>query len=171
MILNQEQIRALIQEKQLISNFIHLETQLTPNGFDLTVAKISYFSNQGALDFSNKERVLADYKEVSLTKDDPKHPYGWWILKPGIYKVLTNEIVSLPCDLVAVACPRSSLLRMGAFTVTAVWDAGFSGKSEFVLVVGNPQGLRIKQNARITQLIFIPVKETKAYEGIYKNLV
>ena len=56
--LNRQEIRKLIQEKELISNYIDLDTQLTPNGLDLTVARIFAFNARGAIDFSNKETAL-----------------------------------------------------------------------------------------------------------------
>jgi dUTP pyrophosphatase len=84
--------------------------------------------------------------------------------------VVTNEKVKLPLDLIGVAFPRSSLLRMGAFTQTGVWDAGFEGISEFVMVVTNPSGMKLKQNARLVQLVFTKITETETgYNGIYQN--
>ena len=62
--LNRQEIAKLIQEKSLVADFIDLETQLTPNGLDLTVAKIFKFAAGGALDFSNKERMLPETKEI-----------------------------------------------------------------------------------------------------------
>ncbi len=168
--LNREEIRELILEKNLVSGYIDLESQLTPNGFDMTVCKIYKFEGAGALDFSNKERVLPDTPELMAVKNSSDDKYGWWNLSSGVYKVLTNEVVTLPNDLIATAFSRSSLLRMGAFTQNGVWDAGFSGRSEFVLNVGNPLGIKVKQNAKILQLIFSRINHTQeGYNGIYKN--
>ncbi len=59
---------------------------------------------------------------------------------------------------------------MGAFTQTGVWDAGFKGKTEFILVVENPEGIKLKQNARVTQVIFLKITEAEqGYQGIYQN--
>ena len=103
-------------------------------------------------------------------KEKPEDEFGWWNLKEGAYKIRTNETVNIPNDLTAISFPRTSLLRMGAFTQNGVWDAGFKGKSEFILVVENPNGIRLKQNARITQLIFERINKTdKGYNGIYKS--
>lgn len=168
--LNRQEIQRLIKENKLISGYIDLDTQLTPNGFDLTAAKIYNFSSSGALDFSNKERIIPQTKEITAKKKQKRDKFGWWDLKKGIYKMVTNEIVNLPRDLIAVSFPRSSLLRMGVFTHTGVWDAGFNGRSEFALVVENPCGLKLKQNARIIQLIFTKINETESgYKGIYQN--
>jgi dUTP pyrophosphatase len=168
--LNREEIKKLIDTAGLVKDPVDLDTQLTPNGFDLTVKSIFAFEGAGALDFSNKERELPQARELSPEKRFPQDTFGWWSLKPGAYKIVTNETVTLGKDLIGVAFPRSSLLRMGAFTQTGVWDAGFSGKSEFVLHVANPLGVRIKQNARVVQLMFTHITETKnGYSGIYQN--
>lgn len=165
--LNREQIKELV-EKGLICGFIDLKTQLTPNGFDLTVEKIFSLQSYGALDFSNKERKLPKAKELLPKKIKKTDQFGWWHLKKGSYKIVTNEVVSLGLDLIAVAFSRTSLLRMGAFTQHGVWDAGFKGKSEFILIVDNPKGIKIKQNARIAQLVFIKMDKTmQGYSGIY----
>ncbi|MDD4954599.1 MAG: deoxyuridine 5'-triphosphate nucleotidohydrolase [Candidatus Omnitrophica bacterium] len=168
--LNKQEIKKLVEEKKLIEGLIDLETQLTPNGLDLTVGKIYAFDEAGAVDFSNKERVVPQGKEIIPEKKNPKDKFGWWMLKQGTYKVRTNETVNLPNDLVAQAFTRTTLLRMGAFTQHGVWDAGFTGRGEFVLIVGNPLGIKIKQNARIAQLVFLPTKETEGYKGIYNNI-
>ncbi|MCX5708480.1 MAG: deoxyuridine 5'-triphosphate nucleotidohydrolase [Candidatus Omnitrophica bacterium] len=168
--LNREEIKRLIEKNDLVSNYCDLDTQLTPNGFDLTAAKIFQFSQAGTLDFSNKERKIPESRELAVKKEKPQDKFGWWPLGPGIYKVVTNEKVKLPLDLIAVAFPRSSLLRMGAFTQTGVWDAGFEGISEFVIVVTNPLGMKLKQNARVAQLLFTKITETESgYNGIYQN--
>ena len=168
--LNREEIERLIKEKGLVTDYINLDVQLTPNGFDLTVEKVSEFDTAGALDFSNKERKVPEGREIPPQKDNPQDKFGWWNLKKGAYKIRTNETISLPKDLIAVSFPRTSLLRMGGFTQNGVWDAGFSGKGEFILLVENPNGIRLKQNARINQIIFTKINETeKGYDGIYSE--
>ncbi|MFQ5681318.1 MAG: deoxyuridine 5'-triphosphate nucleotidohydrolase [Candidatus Omnitrophota bacterium] len=167
--LNKEQIERLIRGGGLIEGCIHLKTQLTPNGFDLTAGQIFSFVSAGRLDFSNKQRALSDTQEVVPRKAQCGDKFGWWELPPGAYKVRTNETICLPLDLTALSFSRSSLLRMGAWTQHGVWDAGFKGKGEFVLVVGNPRGIKIKQNARVAQLVFFPTQETQGYRGIYQE--
>lgn len=166
--LNREEIKKSIESKRLIEGYIDLGTQLTPNGFDLTVKSVFEFDASGTLDFSNKERIIPEGREILPTKENPQDKFGWWNLKKGAYKVKTNEIINLPRDLIGIAFSRTSLLRAGAFTQHGVWDAGFKGRSEFILAVENPQGLRLKQNARLVQIVFMRIAETeKGYEGIY----
>jgi dUTP pyrophosphatase len=170
MILSKEEIRELIEKEKLIQNFISLKHQLTPNGFDLTVKKIFGFESEGKLDFSNKERILSELKEIKPVKEKKENKYGWWNLKKGCYLVETNEIVKLPLDLMAMGKPRSSSLRMGITINTGYWDSGFEGTSQFLLIVLNPNGVKIKENARICQIIFARTKGTKGgYNGVYQG--
>ena len=138
--LNREEIKNLIGKQKLVQNYLDLDIQLTPNGFDLTIEKIFGFDSKGALDFSNSERVIPAGKEVHSKKQKPQDKYGWWNLKRGVYKIRTNERVNLPKNLIGISFTRSSLLRMGAFTQTGVWDACFEGKAEFILAVENSKG-------------------------------
>jgi dUTP pyrophosphatase len=169
--LNREEIIRLIKEKKLVEGYIDLQTQVTPNGFDLTVSSIYGFKGAGALDFSNKERSVPEAGEILPEKIKRQDRFGWWKLKKGVYKIKTNEIINLPNDLIALSFSRTSILRMGVSTQHGVWDAGFCGRGEFLLIVENNKGIKIKQNARIAQLIFARINATaRGYEGAYKNL-
>jgi len=168
--LNKKEIKQLIEEKSLLENYIDLDKQLAPNGFDLTVGKIFEFESAGDIDFSNSQRIVPQGKELASKKRKQDDKYGWWELPQGAYKIRTNEAVNLPNNLAALGFTRTSLLRMGALTQNGVWDAGFRGKGEFMLVVENVNGLKLKQNARVAQMVFFPVNKTESYDGIYKNL-
>ena len=168
--LNKSEIKQLIEEMNLIQGHMNLDKQITPNGFDLTVEKIFLIDEPGSVDFSNNERVVPQGKELTPKKKKAEDKYGWWNLPKGVYKIRTNETVNIPNNLTALAFTRTTLLRMGALTQNGVWDAGFKGKSEFVLVVENPAGINVKQNARIIQLVFLRVEETEEYNGVYKHL-
>jgi dUTP pyrophosphatase len=95
---------------------------------------------------------------------------GFIDLMPGAYIITYNEIVNLPKNIMALARPRSSLLRCGVNVGTAVWDAGYSGRSQSLMVVYNPQGFRLQKNARIVQLIFFKLaQKTAGYKGVYQG--
>jgi dUTP pyrophosphatase len=71
----------------------------------------------------------------------------------------------------AMARARSTLLRCGASLQTALWDPGYRGRSQSLLVVHNPSGLRLKRNARLMQLVFMRLekKAEELYEGRYQG--
>ncbi len=156
-----EDIRKLILEKKLIENYIDLEKQLQPNGFDCTLHSIYSLSGEGRIDFDNKERVLPKVKELEFKND-------WIYLEEGFYKARINEVINLPNDVAALARPRSTMVRCGVNVLTAVWDAGYRGRSEVGLAVY--RGVWIKKNARIVQLVFFRLSgESEGYKGIYQN--
>jgi dUTP pyrophosphatase len=96
---------------------------------------------------------------------------GFLDLLPGIYHVLYNEVVSLPKNFMALARPRSSLNRSGVTIHSAVWDAGYAGRSTSLLEVLNPAGFRVQRNARVLQLVFFALASADAegYRGVYQG--
>ena len=167
MTLNKNQLQKRIEEENLITEFIDMETQLQPAGFDLTAEEIHRYEDEGKLDFSNSEREIPETEEVEAVKKSEGDDYGWWSLEPGAYKVVMNEYVDIPENFVGVAHPRSSLLRMGCTIGNALWEPGYTGPGEFVLIVQNPEGVEIKENARVNQLTFEEIDETEGYDGVY----
>ena len=161
-ILSKREILERIQsDTHLIKNFIDLDTQLQPAGIDLTLGKIFRIGSGGRLGFTNDERVLPEWEELWFDEN------GWIFLHPGGYIVQYNEIVHLPLDLMAVAKPRSSLLRMGATIFSAVWDPGYMGRGTGLLVVFNDYGIFLKKNCRILQLCFLKLSQrtSEGYRG------
>jgi dUTP pyrophosphatase len=138
------------------------EIQLQPAGVDLTVRKVMEFKTAGYVGF--KDKSIPDVEEIQ-----PRD--GIWYLKQGVYKVMFNEIVSVPNDVVGLCFPRSSLLRSGVVFACTVWDPGYVGRGEGLLSVLNPHGFNLEVGARVAQLVFMKLldKPTKIYSGVYKG--
>jgi len=164
-VLSKAQISALLSTKPpLIENLIDLNTQLQPNGVDLTVRQIEKIVSAGCVDFSNKDRKLSETKKLDFDDDRV-------FLSPGAYKVLFNEVIHLPKDIMAIGAPRTSLIRCGVTVETGFWDAGYEGRSESLLIVFNEKGFYVKRDARVLQLAFIKLSKvaSNGYEGIYQS--
>jgi len=148
-----------------VQSMIDAKTQTQMCGMELTLQKIECFSTAGAVAFDNSERELPETLPVEFDKD------GWAFLPAGSYLVTFNEIVSIPRDAAALARARSTLLRCGAALETALWDPGYRGRSQRLLVVFNSHGLRLKKNARLMQLIFLRLEDEaeNVYEGRYQG--
>jgi len=148
----------------LVAGAVDAAAQTQVNGFELTVEHVEAFEGSGRIGFDNADRVLPGYK---LLEWDGQ---GWLFLPKGCYKIVFNETVSIPKDMCAIARPRSSLLRMGVTVETAVWDAGYKGRSEALLVVYNEAGLYLKKNTRAIQLVFMRLGSAQeGYSGRYMN--
>ena len=164
-ILSKQDIHRLLQqEPPLIEGCINLEEQVQPNGIDLTLREVALLQSSGRIAVTDSQRLISDL--APLVFDG----LGFIDLLPGAYVITYNEIVHLPNNVMALATPRSSLLRCGVTVNTAVWDAGYSGRSQSLMVVYNQQGFRLQRNARIVQLIFLQLtQETKGYQGAYQG--
>jgi len=149
----------------LVESMIDPKTQTQMCGMELTLQKIERFTSAGAVAFDNAERELPKNEPLDFDSS------GWIALPAGCYLVTFNEIVNIPKDAAALARARSTLLRCGACLETALWDPGYRGRSQSLLVVYNPQGLRLKKNARLMQLVFLRLgKEAdKFYSGKYQG--
>jgi dUTP pyrophosphatase len=164
-VLSRQDIRRLLKEKPpLIEGYIDLEEQVQPNGIDLTLRDIALIQSSGVIAAANDQRQLSEV--APLVFDG----MGYIDLVPGAYIITYNEVVHLPEDIMALGRPRSSLLRCGVTVGTAVWDAGYEGRSQSLLVVYNPRGFRLQKNARVMQLVFMRLSgKTEGYQGTYQG--
>ena len=164
-VLSRKDIRQMLQQTPpLVEGYLNLEQQLQPNGFDITLRDIAMLQTSGQIGVDNAQRQLPDLAPLIFDG------LGFVELIPGSYLITYNEVVHIPTNLMALARPRSSLLRCGVNIGTAVWDAGYSGRSQSLLIVYNMNGFRLQKNARVAQLVFFPLmSDTEGYSGKYQN--
>ncbi len=164
-VLSGKDIRRLIDGKPpLIEGWIDLDGQVQANGFDLTLRDVAVMESAGQIAVDNSQRVIPALSPLAFDA------YDCIDLIAGTYIITYNEIVHLPKDIMALGRPRSSLLRCGVNVGTAVWDAGYEGRSQSLLVVYNYQGFRVQKNARVAQLIFMTLTdESEGYNGVYQG--
>jgi|GEM_PF-36840 len=157
--------RLLDATPPLVEGLLDPAGQLQQNGIDLTVADVAWLATVGQIGVSNDDRVLP---EPQAERWDAN---GWMHLAPGPYLVTANETLHTPRDLTVLLWPRSSLLRSGVAVHTAVVDAGYEGRPQFLLSVLNPHGFRLQRNARIVQMVAFtlihPVEQ--GYHGHYQG--
>lgn len=140
------------------------QEQIQPNGVDLTVAHVERFTGAGGV--WRQGKLLATSREIQ-----PEGVEGTWILPPGAYLVTFAEAVDIPNNMMAYLHPRSTLLRCGVTLETAVWDAGYRGRGQSLLVVHNPHGFALQPYARIAQMTFhrLTKRVDEGYHGSYQG--
>ncbi|MCX6769208.1 MAG: deoxyuridine 5'-triphosphate nucleotidohydrolase [Candidatus Micrarchaeota archaeon] len=141
------------------------EGQCQPCGIDLTLKEAHEIASAGEIDFDNSKRRISESKKLEFSPEGSLH------LKQGCYKIVYNEYVTVPLDACAFGFPRSSLLRCGADVHCAVWDPGYHGRSESLLVVNNSHGIVLHKNAKVMQLVFVRLESAahEGYAGKYKG--
>src|SRR5690348_11981341 len=153
--------------RALVENMVDPAVQIQPAGIDLSLQRIFRFTSAASVAFTQAQTHLPEYEEVAFDKE------GLAFLPLGPYKLQVNEIVNIPHHIVGIAQPRSTMLRCGATVNTALWDPGYSGRSELLMVVHNPQGLSLARNARVAQLCFYELNEAlgegEGYQGRYQG--
>jgi len=139
------------------------DLQRQPAGFDLTVQSIAKFESAGEIDLSNAQRVLPSTKCLDWPAD------GGMLLAPGGYLVTYNEEVAVPPDCAGIVLPRSSLMRCGATLCSALWDPGYRGRGQGLLIVTHP--LKLHRNARIGQFVLMRLEQAThtTYQGQYQG--
>jgi len=165
-ILSREDILKMLEASPpLVENLCDAQLQVQPNGIDLTLKEVALPSSSGSLGLGNESRTLSHTSPLVFDGLDRVD------LLPGCYLVTYNEVVNLPRNIMALAMPRSSLLRCGVSIHNAVWDAGYSGRSQSLMVVYNPQGFRLYRNARIVQMVFFSLSREVAqgYQGAFQG--
>lgn len=138
------------------------EEEVDCSGIKLHLDKVFAFKGKALI--ARTSRKLAEVEEIEMDN-------GVYHLMPGAYKIRYKEVVRVPNNAIALAIPRSTLLRSGATIYTAVWDPGYEGRGEGLLTVFNPNGIDIEKGAQIAQLVFIRLdRETKfVYRGMYQG--
>lgn len=165
-VLSGDQIRrAIAGPRPLLTDYRSLDDQVQPNGFDLTLRDAAGLAGPGTLGVANADRLLPELRPLAFDGD------GYVDLAPGPYLLTFNEVIDLPADLMALGRPRSSVTRSGAAIHSAVWDAGYRGRSTSLLVVANPAGFRVARSARLLQLVFFGLAEaaSQGYQGVYQG--
>ncbi len=128
-ILSKPDIQWLLQqEPPLLEGYINLEEQVQPNGIDFTLREVAMLQSSGRIAVKNSQRLVSDLSPLVFDG------LNFIDLMPAAYIITYNEIIHLPKNIMALATPRSSLLRCGVTINTAVWDAGYSGRSQSLMV-------------------------------------
>jgi len=162
-VLSREELRAALAADPPLVEDVDQAVQLQPNGIDIRVDRVAHLVTRGTLG--------SDTRDPAGRADLPPEADGWWDLAAGAYVIGYLERVNLPNDVMAIARPRSSLLRSGVTVHTAVWDAGYSGRGEGLLHVMNAAGYRLQRGARVVQLVFMRLGSPAAegYAGRYQH--
>jgi len=154
--------------KPFINDGDIMDEAVQKNGIDLTIDKIIQL--MGCPSFSHNK----DYEERCVHMEiEPQSITGLdspgWNLGPGEYVIQWNEKIKIPTLAIGLLLPRSSMLRNGITINGAVWDRGYEGKGQSLMIVGS-NGVLIERFYRAAQMIFIgAIDDGESYEGQYQG--
>lgn len=135
------------------SGLISAKKQVGSFSLDLTMKEIGQVSSGGAVDFGGSEYRQAAVTMLEPEKTSPEEPYGWWKLGSGNYLVRFNEELQLHQAAVIIILPHSRLVAAGASHAPIAVE--HLDKDLCVLLQVGPEGLSIKQNARVSTAVVL----------------
>lgn len=147
------QILSPEQIAEQLTGLVHLDTQRSATGIDLTASSIHRAAGPGRLDFGGSEYEEAEHAPLEPQRYRPEDDYGWWELKAGTYRVRYNEGLAPAEGHLAFVFPHERLLKAGvhhpAFCIGEARDP-----LDVLLTVGE-RGVRIKENSRVSTLVIL----------------
>jgi dUTP pyrophosphatase len=138
--------------------------QIQPNGVDLTVAAVYEQRDSGWI--GREDKVVGDRTAIEPEEVGEQVPPTYY-LEPGGYVVEYGEELAVPREHAGFVFPRSTLLRNACTLETAVWDAGYEGRGEGLLIVHND--IAIEQGARVGQFVLAAADHEDTYDGDYQG--
>lgn len=162
MILNGNDIKKLVEEKNIISPF-NIEN-VNSGSYDLSISSkiLKIKKSFKVIDLSNANQVEKMYEEVDI-----KNGYT---LKPSecIFTIL-NENINLPDNIVGSIRPRTSLSRLGLYINLQHIQAGYKGVLNIALYNMSCNTYRITPDLRIGQVVFEELTDGITDDLLYPN--
>ena len=131
-----------------------------PNAVDLRLDKV-FKIKKDVFEISN------EYKKHRGTEYELKpDSQGYFVLEPGDYEVVMENIINVAEGEAGWVITRSTLNRNGLFITSGLYDSGYHGVMAGVLHVGIDVA-RIKKGTRIGQYLSFDAEALHKYDGDY----
>jgi len=143
--------------KSSLTNVQDIDVQ--PNAVDLRVDKI--FS------INNSTFIIDEERKVHRgTSELEPNDEGYWLLQPGTYEIVMENIISVGAGEAGWVITRSTLNRNGCFITSGLYDSGYHGVMAGAMhVTSGP--LMIKKGTRVGQFLLFKSETVKMYDGDY----
>lgn len=162
MIFNGNDIKKLIEEKELIKNCDN--NFIGSSSCDISMSSNIYKIKKSfnPIDLSNPEVIDNMYEKVEI-KDE-------YLFKPQeIIFVALNEKLKMPTNIVAHVRPRTSLSRLGIIINFQHINAGYEGILNLSMYNSSPNSYILKPGLRIGQIVFEEITDGITDDLIYGN--
>ena len=132
---------------------------IQPNAVDLRVDKILRIN---PLIFEISEESKIHRGSVEIQPDEN----GLWLLQPGTYEIVMENIIEVGEYEAGWVITRSTLNRNGVHITSGLYDSGYHGVMAGALhITSGP--MQIKRGTRVGQFLLFKSEALKKYEGSY----
>lgn len=147
--------------KSTLTNVVQEDIQ--PNAVDLRVDKIFKMdlTKPFIIGEENGKEVKQHRGSIELSTDSD----GYWLLDPGSYEIIMENIINVGDDEAGWVITRSTLNRNGLFITSGLYDSGYHGVMAGALHVVS--AAKIKRGTRVGQFLLFKSQALKKYDGDY----
>ena len=135
------------------------EGDVQPNAVDLRLARVYQISGS-LFEVSNEHKKHRGSQEITPDQE------GYYLLAPGSYEVVMENIINVGPNEAGWVITRSTLNRNGCYLTSGLYDSGYHGVMAGVLHVTIGPA-RIKQGTRIGQYLSFDSESLSSYNGDY----
>lgn len=135
------------------------EGDVQPNAVDLRLARVYQISGS-LFEVSNEHKKHRGSQEITPDQE------GYYLLPPGSYEVVMENIINVGPNEAGWVITRSTLNRNGCYLTSGLYDSGYHGVMAGVLHVTIGPA-RIKQGTRIGQYLSFDSESLSSYNGDY----
>lgn len=145
------------QSRSSLSNVQSGDVQ--PNAVDLRLDRV--------FEISNKEFIIDEERKVhrGTTELFPDEE-GYFVLKPGSYEVVMENIISVGEHEAGWVITRSTLNRNDIFITSGLYDSKYNGAMAGCMHVGSGVA-KIKKGTRVGQYLSFDAEMLYGYNGDY----
>lgn len=144
------------------------EDMIQMHALDIRIGKV--YRIAGGFFVPEKGKTSQSKKEEMFPLVEPTvPPREIFNLMPGVYAFDAVQSVEMAEGEAGWLVPRSSLTRNGVDVRSALYDAGYKGGVNGIIVVHNPHGCSIERNARVAQFVIVKAETAKLYDGQYQG--
>lgn len=139
-------------------------------GIDLSIKNITKIV--GGKLFQNGKKNIKEYKNVSFYIND--EGIKTWKLNKGVYSLTFDQTVQLDTKHCGKIVNKSTILRIGGFITSGVYDPGFKSSDEgcgATLFVFEDNSIEIEKGSCLVQLVIEECEEAESYseKGSYQH--
>ena len=132
---------------------------IQPNAIDLRLDKV-FNIKQDDFIISNEEKKHRGTEELQPDQE------GYFVLQPGSYEIVMENIIQVGDNEAGWVITRSTLNRNGCYITSGLYDSGYHGVMAGVLHVTTGTA-KIKKGTRIGQYLCFDAQMVKQYDGDY----
>lgn len=167
MLLNSQQII----ERGLITGDLDPD-QIQQVGIDLTVKEIKKVNGGSLLKDSKNIQPFTVFKPIIELQEDGSKKEFFLLAHLQCYSVTFNEECKIEPNTTGFIVHRSTLMRMGGFIKSAVFDPGYYSEGGISCALFTFENIKVEKGSKIAQMYFFentPVDKDKLYNGSYQG--